>query len=25
MGQPSGTFDTYDAIGIKEDLADVIY
>jgi len=25
MAQPSGTFDTYDAIGIKEDLADVIY
>ena len=25
MAQPSGTFDTYDAIGIREDLADVIY
>ena len=25
MAQPSNTFDTYDAVGIREDLADVIY
>ena len=25
MAQPSGTFDTYDAVGIREDLQDVIY
>jgi hypothetical protein len=25
MAQPSNTFDSYDAVGIKEDLSDVIY
>ena len=25
MAQPSNTFDSYDAVGIKEDLRDVIY
>ncbi len=25
MAQPSNTFDSYDAVGIKEDLHDVIY
>ena len=25
MAQPSNTFDTYDAVGIREDLQDVIY
>ena len=25
MAQPSNTFDSYDAVGIKEDLQDVIY
>jgi hypothetical protein len=25
MAQPSNTFDSYDAVGIKEDLEDVIY
>ena len=25
MAQPSNTFDSYDAVGIKEDLKDVIY
>ena len=25
MAQPTNTFDTYDAVGIREDLADVIY
>ena len=25
MAQPTNTFDTYDSVGIREDLADVIY
>ena len=25
MAQPSNTFDSYDAVGIREDLSDVIY
>ncbi len=25
MTQPTNTFDTYDAIGIREDLSDMIY
>jgi hypothetical protein len=25
MAQPTNTFDTYDAIGIREDLSDIIY
>jgi galactitol-specific phosphotransferase system IIB component len=25
MAQPTNTFDTYDAVGIREDLQDVIY
>jgi hypothetical protein len=25
MAQPTNTFDTYDSIGIREDLQDVIY
>ena len=25
MAQPSNTFDSYDAVGIREDLQDVIY
>lgn len=25
MGQPSGTWETYDAVGIREDLSDMIY
>ena len=25
MAQPGNTFDSYDAVGIKEDLSDVIY
>ncbi len=25
MAQPSDTFDSYDAVGIREDLADIIY
>ena len=25
MTQPANTFDTYDSVGIREDLADVIY
>jgi hypothetical protein len=25
MAQPSNTFDSYDAVGIREDLSNVIY
>ena len=25
MAQPTNTFDTYDSVGIREDLSDVIY
>ena len=25
MTQPANTFDTYDAVGIREDLSDMIY
>lgn len=25
MAQPTNTFDSYDAVGIREDLEDVIY
>ena len=25
MAQPSNTFDSYDAVGIREDLSDIIY
>jgi hypothetical protein len=25
MAQPSNTFDSYDAVGIREDLSDLIY
>ena len=25
MAQPSNTFDSYDSVGIREDLADVIH
>ena len=25
MAQPSNTFDSYDSVGIREDLKDVIY
>ena len=25
MAQPTNTFDTYDSVGIREDLSDIIY
>jgi len=25
MAQPTNTFDSYDAVGIREDLSDIIY